>query len=151
MKALLTLLTLGLLLLTITVQGKVYERCAIVRNLKRLGLAGFQGISLANWVCLIKFESGYDTQAIKFNREDQSTSYGIFQINSRYWCNDGKTPGSKNFCRTSCKALQNNIRRAVACAKRIVRDPRGITTWAAWRKNCQNRNLAQYVQGCGVQ
>ncbi|XP_076775302.1 lysozyme C-like [Arvicanthis niloticus] len=149
MKALLTLLALWLLLLSITVQGKIYSQCAIARNLKRLGLAGFQGISLAEWTCLAKTESGYNTQATKFNNEDQSTSYGIFQISSRYWCNDGRTPGSKNYCRISCKALlQNNIRAAVACVKKIVKDPRGITTWAKWRKNCPKRNLAQYIQGC---
>ncbi|GAB1295590.1 9530003J23Rik protein [Apodemus speciosus] len=128
MKALLTLLTLGLLLLSITVEGKVYSRCAIARILKELGLDNYQGISLANWVCLAKFESDYNTEAKKFNHEDQSTSYGIFQISSLYWCNDRKTPRSKNFCRTSCKALKNNIKTSVNCAKRIMRDPQGITT-----------------------
>ncbi|EDM16627.1 similar to RIKEN cDNA 9530003J23 (predicted), isoform CRA_b, partial [Rattus norvegicus] len=103
MKALPTLLTLGLLLLSITVQGKVLNRCLLARTLQRFGLGGFKGISLANWICLAKSVSGYDTKAIKYNHEDRSTNYGIFQISSRYWCNDSKTPGSKNFCRVSCK------------------------------------------------
>ncbi|EDM16626.1 similar to RIKEN cDNA 9530003J23 (predicted), isoform CRA_a [Rattus norvegicus] len=151
MKALPTLLTLGLLLLSITVQGKVLNRCLLARTLQRFGLGGFKGISLANWICLAKSVSGYDTKAIKYNHEDRSTNYGIFQISSRYWCNDSKTPGSKNFCRVSCKALlKNNIKASVTCAKRIVKDPRGITTWEAWRKNCEHKNLFQYVQGCSL-
>ncbi|XP_028614835.1 lysozyme C-like [Grammomys surdaster] len=151
MKVLLTLLTLWLLLLSITVQGKVFNQCAMVRSLRRLGLADFQGISLANWTCLVKSESGYNTQATRFHIKDQSTSYGIFQISSRYWCNDGKTPGATNFCRISCRALlRNNIKPAVTCVKKIVKNKRGITSWENWRKNCQNKNLAQYVQGCRV-
>ncbi|EDL21833.1 lysozyme C-like precursor [Mus musculus] len=149
MKAPLTLLTLGLLLLSITIQGKVYDRCSLARTLQSLGLAGFQGITLANWVCLAKWESNFNTNTTRFNPEDQSTSYGIFQINSRFWCNDGKTPGSRNFCRISCKALlKSNIWSAVVCAKRIVKDPQGIYSWAGWIKHCKNKNLKEYIRGC---
>ncbi|XP_021061490.1 lysozyme C-like [Mus pahari] len=149
MKAALTLLTLELLLLSITLQGKVLDRCILARTLQNLGLADFQGITLANWVCLAKWESNFDTNSTRFNPEDDSTNYGIFQINSRFWCSDHKTPGSKNLCRISCKALlKNNIGSAVVCAKRIVKDPQGINSWAGWRKNCKNKNLRKYVQGC---
>ncbi|XP_021030624.1 lysozyme C-like [Mus caroli] len=151
MKAPLTLVTLGLLLLSITIQGKVYNQCSLARTLQRLGLAGFQGITLANWVCLAKWESHFNTNTTRFNPEDYSTSYGIFQINSRFWCNDGKTPGSKNLCRISCKALlKNNIRPAVLCAKRIMKDPQGIYSWARWIKHCENKNLKEYIQGCDL-
>lgn len=142
---------LGLVLLSVTVQGKIFERCELARTLKRLGLDGYRGISLANWVCLAKWESGYNTQATNYNPGDRSTDYGIFQINSRYWCNNGKTPGAVNACHISCNALlQDNIADAVTCAKRVVRDPQGIRAWVAWRNHCQNRDVSQYVQGCGV-
>ncbi|XP_031205563.1 lysozyme C [Mastomys coucha] len=151
MKSLLTLLTLGLLLLSITVQGRTYSRCAMAKTLKRFGLDGFHGISLADWVCLAKSESNFNTKATRFHHEDQSTNYGIFQISSRYWCNDHKTPGSMNFCRILCKdLLKDNIWKAVTCAKRIVKDPLGITTWEGWRTNCENKDLDQYIQGCGL-
>ena len=42
-----TLITLGLLL-SVAVQGKVFERCELVRTLKELGLDGYKGVSLAN-------------------------------------------------------------------------------------------------------
>ena len=41
-------LILGLLLLSVPVQGKVFERCELAKTLKRLGMDGFRGASLAN-------------------------------------------------------------------------------------------------------
>ena len=38
-------LILGLLLLSVTVQGKVFERCELARTLKKLGLDGYKGVS----------------------------------------------------------------------------------------------------------
>lgn len=112
---------------------------------------GYHGISLANWMCLAKWESDYNTKATNYNPGDESTDYGIFQINSRYWCNNGKTPKAVNACGISCEALlQNDIAEAVTCAKRVVRDPQGIRAWVAWRNHCQGRDLTQYVSGCGV-
>ncbi|XP_024592798.1 lysozyme C [Neophocaena asiaeorientalis asiaeorientalis] len=144
-------LILGLLLLSVAVQGKTFERCELARTLKRLGLDGYKGVSLANWMCLARWESSYNTQATNYNRGSRSTDYGIFQINSRYWCNDGKTPGAHNACRMPCSALlKDDITEAVKCAKRVVSDPQGIRAWVAWRNHCQNQDLRTYVQGCGV-
>ncbi|KAM5287696.1 lysozyme C [Ctenodactylus gundi] len=145
------LLILGLLLLPATVQSKVFERCELARTLKRLGMEGFKGISLPNWMCLARWESNYNTQATNYNPGDGSTDYGIFQINSRYWCNDGKTPGAVNACGIPCSVLlQDDVNQAVTCAKRVVSDPQGIHAWVAWRAHCQNQDLSQYVRGCGV-
>ncbi|KAB0403902.1 hypothetical protein E2I00_016994, partial [Balaenoptera physalus] len=120
-------LILGLLLLPVAVQGKIFERCELARTLKRLGLDGFKGISLANWVCLAKWESSYNTRATNYNPGSRSTDYGIFQINSRYWCNDGKTPRAVNGCQIRCSVLlKDDITEAVRCAKRVVQDPQGI-------------------------
>nr|AFU52817.1 lysozyme C [Myotis adversus] len=144
------LLTLGFLLLSVAVQAKVYERCELARTLKTLGMDGYSGVSLADWVCLAQWESSYNTQAINSNPGD-STDYGIFQINSRYWCDDGKTPGAVNACGINCNVLlQDDITQAVTCAKRVVGDPQGISAWVAWRNHCQNQDLTQYTQGCGV-
>ena len=41
------LLNLGLLLLSVTVQGKKFQKCELARTLKRLGLDGYKGVSLA--------------------------------------------------------------------------------------------------------
>lgn len=52
-------------------------------------------------VCLSKWESEYNTNAINHNT-DGSTDYGIFQINSRWWCNNDVTPTS-NGCNIKCR------------------------------------------------
>uniref|UniRef100_A0A671FIA3 lysozyme n=1 Tax=Rhinolophus ferrumequinum TaxID=59479 RepID=A0A671FIA3_RHIFE len=90
---------------------------------------GFKGISLVNGVCLAQ-RSSYNTQATNYNPGSKSTDYGIFQINSRYWCNDGKTPKAVNTCGISRNVLlQDDITQAVTCATRVVSDPQGITAW----------------------
>lgn len=145
------LLALGLLLLSASVQAKIYERCELARTLKRNGMSGYYGVSLADWVCLAQHESNYNTRARNYNRKDQSTDYGIFQINSLYWCNDGKTPRAVNNCGIPCSALlKDDITQAIRCAKRVVRDPQGILAWVAWQRYCQNRDLSQYIRNCGV-
>ncbi|MXQ97725.1 hypothetical protein E5288_WYG011612 [Bos mutus] len=116
------LIILGFLFLSVAVQGKVFERCELARTLKKLGLDGYKGVSLANWLCLTKWESSYNTKATNYNPSSESTDYGIFQINSKWWCNDGKTPNAVDGCHVSCSELmENDIAKAVACAKHIVR------------------------------
>ncbi|XP_005081550.2 lysozyme C-2-like [Mesocricetus auratus] len=145
------LLILGFLLLSVTVQAKVYSRCEFARTLKSHGMDGYRGISLANWVCLAQHESGFNTGATNYNPGSRSTDYGIFQINSKYWCNDGKTPGAVNACGIPCSALlKNDITQAITCAKRIATSSQGLRAWVAWKAYCQNRNLSQYVRNCGV-
>ncbi|ELR52483.1 Lysozyme C, tracheal isozyme, partial [Bos mutus] len=101
-------------------------------------------------MCLAKGESGYNTQAKNYSPGFKSTDYGIFQINSKWWCNDGKTPKAVNGCGVSCSALlKDDITQAVACAKKIV-SQLGLTAWVAWTNKCRNRDLTSYVKGCGV-
>uniref|UniRef100_UPI0020212D25 lysozyme C-2-like n=1 Tax=Myodes glareolus TaxID=447135 RepID=UPI0020212D25 len=102
-------------------------------------------------VCLAQHESSFNTRATNFNSKRRGTDYGIFQINSRYWCNDGRTPRAVNGCRISCNVLlQDDITEAIKCAKRVVRDPQGIRAWRAWEDRCENRDLRQYLRNCGV-
>ncbi|KAB0364909.1 hypothetical protein FD754_009065 [Muntiacus muntjak] len=95
------LIILGLLLLSVAVQGKVFERCELAKTLKELGLDGYKGVSLANWLCLTRWESDYNTKATNYNPSSESTDYGIFQINSKWWCDDGKTPNAVDGCHNS--------------------------------------------------
>ncbi|KAF5882244.1 c-type lysozyme, partial [Clarias magur] len=112
-------------LLLAVVSAKQYDRCELARAMKAYGLAGYRGISLANWVCLAKHESDFNTRALNRN-SDGSTDYGIFQINNRWWCTNGQFR-SANGCRLSCsELLTDNIAKAVECAKTIVRQ-QGIT------------------------
>ncbi|CAM4500566.1 unnamed protein product, partial [Lepidochelys kempii] len=53
-------------------------------------------------VCAARYESSLNTRATHSNKPSRSMDYGIFQINSRWWCNDGKTPRAKNGCGIQC-------------------------------------------------
>ncbi|XP_052021675.1 lysozyme C-1-like [Apodemus sylvaticus] len=131
------LLTLGLLLLSATVQAKVYERCELASHLRARKLHGYFGVSLPSWVCIAYYESNYNTSAINYNPVTKSRNYGIFQISSRYWCNDGRTPRGLNICRMPCRALlQDDITQSIKCSKRVVRDPQGIRAWVACHVHC---------------
>uniref|UniRef100_A0A3Q1F0F3 lysozyme n=1 Tax=Acanthochromis polyacanthus TaxID=80966 RepID=A0A3Q1F0F3_9TELE len=140
--------TLVVLFLVAATSAEVLERCSWARTLRNAGMDGYRGVSLANWVCLTYWESRYNTGAINHNK-DGSTDYGIFQINSRYWCTDGTR--SANGCRIQCsELLTNNVGVAINCAKRVVRDPQGIKAWVAWKDHCQNRDVSSYIAGCGL-
>uniref|UniRef100_A0A8C3F779 lysozyme n=1 Tax=Chrysemys picta bellii TaxID=8478 RepID=A0A8C3F779_CHRPI len=81
--------------------GMYYGRCQLAQTLQQLGLDGYMGYSLANWVCMAAHESSYNTQATNYNSWDGSTDFGIFQINSRYWCQNGDEYSS-NICQIPC-------------------------------------------------
>ncbi|XP_071322710.1 lysozyme C-like [Trachinotus anak] len=141
--------SLVFLLFVAVANARVYSRCEWARILKSHGMDGYRGNSLANWVCLSKWESNYNTRATN-NNSNGSTDYGIFQINSRWWCDNGQTPTS-NGCNIRCsELLTDNVSTAINCAKRVVRDPNGIRAWRAWSRHCENRDLSAYVAGCGV-
>ncbi|XP_074082215.1 lysozyme C-like isoform X2 [Macrotis lagotis] len=99
-------------------------------------------------VCAAYSESSFNTQATHYNPGDRSTDYGPWQINSHYWCNDGKTPNAYNGCHVQCsELLGDDITKSVKCIKQIVRE-QGMEAWVGWRKVCQGRNLSDYLRDC---
>uniref|UniRef100_A0A663F5H8 lysozyme n=1 Tax=Aquila chrysaetos chrysaetos TaxID=223781 RepID=A0A663F5H8_AQUCH len=96
-------------------QGKVIPRCDLVKILCQHGFEDFWGKTITDWICMVKHESSYNTKA--FHDNGVSRDYGIFQINSQYWCEDGKTHGSKNVCHISCS--NDNNEDDIQCAKNI--------------------------------
>ncbi|XP_075298898.1 lysozyme C-like [Opisthocomus hoazin] len=128
-------------------EGKTIRRCELVKILRKHGFEGFKGTTIADWICLVKHESNYNTEA--YNDNGPSRDYGIFQINSKYWCNDGKTRGAVNGCRINCsKLLNNNLEDDIKCAKKIAEQARGLTPWYGWKNHCKGKNLSSYVKGC---
>ncbi|XP_072506521.1 lysozyme C-like [Notamacropus eugenii] len=142
------LFLLGVLFFPMTVYGVTMNRCAFARRIRDLVLNGYRRISLANWVCLARWESNFNTTATNYNAQDQSTDYGIFQINSRYWCDDDKTPHATNACGVRCsQLLEDNLVKAVECAKKILRE-QGIGAWVGWKIHCYRHCLSRYLEGC---
>uniref|UniRef100_A0A6J0U030 Lysozyme C, milk isozyme-like n=1 Tax=Pogona vitticeps TaxID=103695 RepID=A0A6J0U030_9SAUR len=133
-----------------TGQGMIYTPCELAQQLQQLGLDGYAGYSLANWVCMAAHESSYNTQAIDYD-SNGSADFGIFQINSAYWCQNGDE-SSANLCGISCsELLTNNLAPDVACAKTVVDNSwNGMGAWVAWRLYCQGQDLSGYLAGCDL-
>ncbi|XP_030598329.1 lysozyme C-like [Archocentrus centrarchus] len=135
-------------LLVAAASAKTFQRCEWARTLKARGMDGYRNVSLADWVCLTKWESSYNTMA-KHHNNDGSTDFGIFQINSYWWCND-QIMSSKNGCNINCsELLSDDVTVAIKCAKRIVLE-QGIRAWYGWLNHCDGRDLRPYLDGCGL-
>ncbi|XP_010977335.1 sperm acrosome membrane-associated protein 3 [Camelus dromedarius] len=130
-------------------QAKVYSRCELARVLQDFGLDGFRGYSLADWICLAYFASGFNTGAVD-HEADGSTNNGIFQINSRKWCKTLDSSGP-NMCQMHCfDLLDPDLKDSVICAMKITQDPRGLGSWETWRHHCQGIDLSDWVDGCDL-
>ncbi|XP_020653230.3 lysozyme C, milk isozyme-like [Pogona vitticeps] len=143
------LLVISLLYLLVAVnEAKVFGRCELASLLKRKGMSGYRGYSLGNWICTAYYESRFNSRAVGPRNSDGSRDYGIFQINSRWWCSNGQGR-TANGCRKSCSAFINdNITDDIQCAKRIVRDPQRMNAWVAWVKHCKGKDLSRWTRGC---
>ncbi|CAM4570107.1 unnamed protein product [Lepidochelys kempii] len=105
--------------------GKIFRRCELAQVLHQAGMDGFRGYSLADWLCMAFHESRFNTDTVD-HEADGSTDNGIFQINSRQWCDDYKR-SARNLCHMHCSdLLTSNINDDIVCAMQIVQQPRGM-------------------------
>ncbi|XP_056404710.1 lysozyme C-1-like [Hyla sarda] len=133
-----------LVLSAIVTSSWASNQCRILQAVRSSGIAGYKEYSEEDYVCLAWYASNYDT---KFNRSP--TEYGAFQINSKYWCDDGKTPGRKNLCGMPCRdLLDENLADDLKCVTRIVQDPKGLDAWEPWTENCKGQNISRFTEGC---
>ncbi|XP_060539352.1 lysozyme C, milk isozyme-like [Pantherophis guttatus] len=142
-------LSLTLLFLLIAAnEAKVFTKCELASRLKNEGMDGYHDYKLDNWICMAYHESRYNTRAVGPPNSDGSRDYGIFQINSRWWCNNTQGP-TANGCDTACTAFTtDDITDDIICAKRIVRDPQKMDAWVAWRNHCKGRDLSEWTRDC---
>ncbi|KAK7929855.1 hypothetical protein WMY93_006250 [Mugilogobius chulae] len=127
-----------LVLLCAVAQGRVYSRCEWAQLLKDQGMDGFEGLKLGEFVCLAKHVSNYNTQAINTN-PDGSTDNGIFQISSKFWCDD-RRPNARNICGIDCAdLLDDNPLDDINCAKLIVLGSNSLSAWTAWKCHCDGK------------
>ncbi|KAF5271295.1 hypothetical protein FQR65_LT05310 [Abscondita terminalis] len=88
-------------------------------------------------VCLIESESGKDTSIVT-EKADGTKRLGLFHINNKEWCGQGKTGGK---CEMKCEDLINeNITDDAVCAEKVLNE-RGFQDWDGWKRNCKGRNL----------
>ncbi|XP_061248173.1 lysozyme-like protein 6 isoform X2 [Bos javanicus] len=84
-------------------QASLIGRCDLAKVLHQEDLDGFEGYSLTDWLCLAFVESDFNITKVNENT-DGSFDYGIFQINSHYWCNDYQSH-TENNCQVDCQGL----------------------------------------------
>ncbi|XP_062841725.1 lysozyme C [Trichomycterus rosablanca] len=136
---------LGLMFLAVC-DGRRLGRCEVARIFKNQGLDGYEGFKLGNYVCMAYWESRFKTHRVRESSE-MGKDYGIFQINSYKWCEDG-TPGGKNLCRVPCgDLLKDDLKASVDCAKLIVKTD-GLKSWDTWDKYCSGRKMSRWVKNC---
>ena len=57
-------------------------------------------------ICLIRWESNFNTSEIGNLNADGSKDHGLFQINDKYWCVEGQVDGA---CGIDCKGSHTNM------------------------------------------
>ncbi|XP_004707295.1 lysozyme-like protein 6 [Echinops telfairi] len=130
-------------------QARVIQRCDMAKLLYKEDLHGFEGYSLNDWLCLAFVESKFNTSKINENA-DGSFDYGVFQINSHYWCNDYLSH-SENLCQMDCTELLNpDLLSTANCAKKIVSGESGLNNWINWKLHCSGRPLSYWMTGCSL-
>ncbi|XP_053309294.1 lysozyme C-1-like [Spea bombifrons] len=133
-----------LLLLAPAANCWVIDKCALAQKLKEGGVIGIKNYKLEDYLCLAHYASGYDT-----SMHTSRTEYGIFQINSFWWCTDGKTIGRKNICGMRCSdLLDEDVTDDIRCLNRIVREPKGLESWIPWEVSCKGKDVSSFSDGC---
>ncbi|KAL4715316.1 hypothetical protein ACJJTC_004768 [Scirpophaga incertulas] len=116
--------------------AKTFSRCGLVHELRR---QGFPESKMRDWVCLVEHESSRRTEVIGPPNSDGSRDHGLFQINDRYWCNDGSVRGKS--CHVTCAEIRtDDISKASICAKKIFQI-HGFIAWYGWRDYCKGKPL----------
>ncbi|XP_044739391.1 lysozyme-like [Chrysoperla carnea] len=121
--------------------AKVYTRCGFKDELV---FNKFDKTFIPQWACMVDSESGRDTTKVGVGPSG-SQKFGIFQINSKDYCQKGKAGGH---CNIKCEDLLNDdITDDSKCAK-LVQQREGFLAWDGWRLSCKNRNLDGYLSFC---
>lgn len=102
---------------------------------------------MRDWLCLVAHESSFRYDVTHTNNDD-STDYGIFQMNSKYMCDNEnghsgvtcwrlRTFGCADACQTF---IDSDISNDANCAVR-VRNCDGFRKWYGWKNNCFSGEL----------
>ncbi|XP_020391496.2 lysozyme C-1/C-2-like [Rhincodon typus] len=140
-------------LLTVS-SAKILTRCEFARIVKNSILSNFTSQNMNDWMCLAFYESQYDTLALRYNQPSDgkigSENFGIFQINSSWWCDSWRFANSPNYCHISCNEFLQDNKNLVSntlCAAVIV-NRQGMEAWSSWIKKCKGKFLGHFTESC---
>ncbi|XP_034289877.1 lysozyme C, milk isozyme-like [Pantherophis guttatus] len=129
-------------------EAKIFGRCQLASVLKSNGMDGYRGIHLDDWICLVHHGSGFDSELVTSRKNRKIQFFGIFQIDSHWWC-DRKQGYSANLCKRPCSAfLDDDLRDDIACAKKIVLGRQKMNAWDNWQINCKGKNISEWTSNC---
>ena len=117
--------------------SNIQSQCQIANYLKK---SGFPDYTIPTMVCISKYESSYNCDAVHKN-QDSSSDYGLMQINSYYWCS-GDPLSKYNSCGTSCSSLYN-CQTNTNCAYTVWKQ-QGYTAWYGYKNHkseCDNYKI----------
>lgn len=121
------LLLIALVVLADRSTGKVFTRCSLAKELKRLGVAVSD---IPYYVCIAKRESKYNTNA---GADGHEKFYGLFQISGYDWCSPSSNSYSQNFCKVNCNnLLTNDISESIKCAQ-LIKKKQGWQAWSGYK------------------
>jgi len=104
----------------------IQSQCQIANYLRN---SGFPESSIGTMVCISKYESSYNCDA-KNTNTDGSSDYGLFQINSYYWCS-GDPKSKYNDCGVTCSSLYN-CQTNSNCAYKVWKQ-QGYNAWYGYK------------------
>jgi len=117
--------------------SNIQSQCQIANYLKK---SGFPDYTIPTMVCISKYESSYNCDAVHKN-QDSSSDYGLMQINSYYWCS-GDPLSKYNSCGTSCSSLYN-CQMNTNCAYTVWKQ-QGYNAWYGYKNHkseCDNYKI----------
>lgn len=117
-----------------------YTKCEIAAILKENKFSNIE-----DWVCLIEKESTFFTNKVNNKNKDGTSDFGLFQINSGYWCKIGSVGGD---CNADCNSFSDdNISDDIKCVKLIYKRHK-FTAWNGWKDKCKGRIPKGYLNDC---
>uniref|UniRef100_A0A240SWY4 lysozyme n=1 Tax=Glossina morsitans morsitans TaxID=37546 RepID=A0A240SWY4_GLOMM len=132
----------------VILQTKVYAQCSLAQELYFKHNIPIHDV--AKWICIAQHASHFDTSKIGPIGDDNSKSYGLFQINDRYWCSRYSYDGKG--CNVPCvNLLDSDISDDIRCIKLIQKEHErisgdGFDAWTHYKSHCQNENVTQIAK-----
>uniref|UniRef100_A0A1B0A290 lysozyme n=1 Tax=Glossina pallidipes TaxID=7398 RepID=A0A1B0A290_GLOPL len=132
----------------VILETKVYTQCSLAQEL--YFKHNIPIYDVATWICIAQHASHFDTSKIGPIGDDDSKSYGLFQINDRYWCSRYSYDGKG--CNVPCaNLLDSDISDDIRCIKLIQKEHErisgdGFDAWTHYKSHCQNENVTRIAK-----
>lgn len=130
-------------------QCKVYSRCELAQELRFKHNVPKDQIHI--WICIAYSLSQLNTSIESVKSLDGTSNFGLFQINSAFWCSIDGTGGSG--CMVDCdKLIDIDITDDVQCALKIFDEHKrkfgnGFQAWPPYENYCKYET-AESIRGC---